>query len=117
MEAELQQQLARLQKGQEDIVRRLDELNGKVNDTIVELGGVPGSLGRDPGRKSIRHRLHDLEDDQSAAGAARAALDAARHLHDAAAEKRFTRREKMTALTFGFLVAAGPFVAPLLYHA
>ena len=117
MDPELYEQLAVLQDGQEAIVRRLDQMNGTVSDVLLEIGGVPHRTYREPDRKTIRRRLHDLENDAVAAQIAHAALESAQRLHVDATERRFTKREKIAALLCAAIVAAGPFVAPLFYHA
>jgi hypothetical protein len=83
---------------------------------VVELGGAPDELGRDPGRKSIRARIHSLEDNQTSQQLAREALQGARDLHAASAEKRFSRREKLAGLVFAFLMVISPYLAPLIIH-
>ena len=53
---------------------KIDELDKKMKDVLVEIGGAPDSEYRDAERKSIRYRLHQLENVKYAAGAAGAAL-------------------------------------------
>jgi hypothetical protein len=105
-----------LREGQALIARRLEEMNGTLRDVVVELGGAPIQLGRDPGRLSIRRRLHELEDGKHAAEIAGTALEAAKQLRQLAAEKRFSRREKIIGAVLAAVVASGPYLAPLLSH-
>lgn len=111
--------------------RRLDEhdeelevIRGRLDRVAVEIGGIPDEIGRDPNRLSLRQRLHLIETDRSAAKTAQAAVSAASKLRDDAREKaaqaeenRFSRREKLAALAFAAIVAAGPYLSPLLFHA
>ena len=112
----IKQKLDDLDRGQIEIIRRLDDMAENLNDTIIEIGGVPDELGRDPHRRSIRARIHDLEVDRTTAKIATSALDAAKELHRSSAEKRFTKREKLAGLAVAFLVATGPYISPVLFH-
>lgn len=56
------------------IENHLAEINGTITDVVIEVGGIPGSLGRDPKRPSLRARVHELEQAKYAATAVNAAL-------------------------------------------
>jgi hypothetical protein len=100
----------------ESLERRLAELEELYRNVAVELGGVPDEIGRDPARPSIRRRLHILEDERAATALTETAMKAAMKLHDASKEKRFSKREKMVALSFSLVIAAGSWITPFLYH-
>lgn len=51
-----------LRDGQREITQRLDTLNGSVTDIMAEIGDVPDMRYRDPGRQTLRSRLHTVED-------------------------------------------------------
>lgn len=116
---EFNRRLKSLDDGQLEILRHvtkidreLADLEETLRDTVIEIGGIPDEVGRDPQRLTIRRRLHELENDKATAQAAAAAVSAATTLHKAAAEKRFSRREKLIGLLFAFAVAVGPYLAP-----
>lgn len=108
-------QLEDLKLGQEKILDRLDAMNGDFRDMTIELGGVPG-IGRDPTRRSLRRRLHDLENDRTTARIAATTLDAAKEIRAAAGNTRFTRREKNLGLVLAAIVAVGPYITLFLHH-
>lgn len=112
---QLQQQLQQLDRGQVEILRRLDHMGEDLKNTMIEIGGVPDQIGRDPRRPSLRVRLHKVENDQADAALRTEVLQAARTLHEGAAEKRFSRREKILALAFAAVVAIGPYLAPFIH--
>jgi hypothetical protein len=97
-----------------DLERRLSDLEENYRNIAVEIGGVPEEIGRDPHRPSMRRRLHLLEDERTAANLTDTAMKTAMKLHDAAKEKRFSRKEKLVALACTIIIAAGSWVAPLL---
>lgn len=66
--------LERLERGQIELGLQMKTVDERVKDVIVELGGVPDEIGRDPDRESVRERLHALEQTRYAAAAASAAL-------------------------------------------
>lgn len=107
--------LKNLDDGQAEILRRLDEMQEDIRNTVIEIGGVPEQLGRNPQRRSIRVRLHEIENDRSTAQAAAAAVAAAKELTAIAAEKRFTKREKLAALGIAVIVALPAYIA-LFFH-
>jgi hypothetical protein len=103
--------LERLNSRQQSILNRLEDMDQLLHDLIVELGGIPGSMGRDPNRVTIRGRLHKLEADRTAARTAEAAINAARELRNTVGERRFNRRERILGLVFAALVIVSPFIA------
>lgn len=105
-----------LNRGQAEMLRRIADVANDLRKTLVEIGGVPDDIGRDPNRQSIRARLHKLENDRTTARVAATAVDAAKELRAASAEKRFTKREKTVGLVLALIVAIGPYVAPFLHH-
>lgn len=108
--------LKNLDEGQAEILRRLDDMQEDIRNTVVEIGGVPEELGRDPRRRSIRVRLHEIENDRSAARAAAAAVSAAQQLQDSVSRDRFTRREKLAGLFFAGVIAVSPYVAAAFFR-
>ena len=116
MENDIKQKLEDLDDGQHEILRRVKLMDKRVRDVIIEIGGVPDEIGRDPDRPSLRRRVHRLETADVASKTAAAALEAASQLRAAANENRFTKREKIAGLLLALLVAIGPFIAPLFYH-
>lgn len=120
---DIEQRLASLDRGQMEILRRIDSVDGDlaelkdtVRDTVIEIGGVPDDIGRDPNRRSMRSRIHDLENDRSAQDIAAQAVASMKSIQNAADQKRFTRFEKSVALCFTAILAVGPYVAPYLHH-
>lgn len=97
----------------DDRITNLEEIYRNI---VIEIGGVPNDLGRDANRPPIRRRLHILENEKHTAEISKAAVEAAIKLHDSAMEKRFSKREKVLALVFAFLVATGSWVAPIIPH-
>lgn len=78
------------------IRQHLKTLNGHVSDILTEIGGAPARDFRDPERKSIRARLHTLENDRAAASIAQAALKAAESVRAQA----WSTRQKVTLFVF-----------------
>jgi hypothetical protein len=108
--------LERLNSRQQQILVRLDDIDELLHDAVVELGGIPGKMGRDPNRPTIRARLHKLETDSTAARTAEAAILAAKEIRASAYEKRFTHRERFAALLLTVLLLVSPFIAQLIGH-
>ena len=90
-----ERQLAILEQVRE-VKARLDSLNGSVSDILAELGGAPTRTFRDPTRKTIRRRIHDLENDRASALIARAALESA----ELTRRQTWSRREKVLLFVF-----------------
>jgi hypothetical protein len=82
-----------------DVETRLTVLEGDVGELTSEVFGPP----RDPGRKSMRTRLHTLENDALALNAGERALEAAKAQRDAGGAER--DRKLMTRV--GLLLTAG----------
>ena len=61
----------------DQIIAKVDQINGSVTAIMVEIGGVPDPEFRDPDRKSIRKRLHALENDRAVEKAIRNSYDRA----------------------------------------
>lgn len=66
--------VAQIIENQREVLARLATLQDQMRDVLMELGDVPDADYRDPDRRSIRRRLHDLEEMKHAASAAGAAL-------------------------------------------
>ncbi len=111
----VEDQLATVIHNQGNVMRTLDEVGETARDVVVEIGGAPDEIGRDPSRRSLRRRMHELENDRSAAQAAAAAVAASKQFYTAAADKRFTKREKMIAVGIAAFVAISPYIAPFIH--
>ena len=83
----------------DDLVRMVDQLNGSVSAIMLEMGGVPDPRFREPDRKSIRHRVHALENDRAVEKAIRNSYDRA-----------WSRWQKIAL----FAISLGGFVLALL---
>lgn len=116
MEKDIERKLNDLDDGQKEVLRRLEEMKKNIRDVVTEIGGVPDSEFREPDRRTIRWRIHMLETDRTTAQAAQAAVDAAKALHDASTEKRFSHREKIGAVILAAASVLSPYLAPLIYH-
>lgn len=99
-----------------ELEKRITSLEDAYKTIVIEIGGVPNTLGRDPQRPPIRRRLHVLENEKHTAEISKAAVDAAIKLHDSAMEKRFTKREKTIATVCAAVIATGSWLSPLAYH-
>lgn len=94
-----------------DTLIRLEERMRTLDESIVELTGL---ISGPPYDRSVRARLHKLENDAAAANAATAAIAATKMMRDQIAEKRFTRTEKMIGLAFAFILSASSLVSSVL---
>ncbi len=111
----VREQLAVVISNQQGVMRQLGETTETLRTVVVEIGGAPVELGRDTTRRSIRRRLHDLENDRSAAQAAAAAVSASKQIYQASTDRRFSRREKFAGILLAAVVALGPYVAPFFH--
>ncbi len=111
----VREQLAVVINNQQGVMGKLDETTETVRNVVVEIGGAPVELGRDTTRRSIRRRIHDLENDRSAAQAATAAVSASTKIYDASMDRRFSRREKLAGIALALFIAVGPYVAPIFH--
>jgi hypothetical protein len=113
-ETHIEELLKVLSTRQGQILHRLEDIDELLHDAVIELGGIPGSMGRDPNRATIRSRLHKLETDSTAARTAEAAILAAKEIRAAAYEKRFTHRERFAVLVLTVLLLICPFIAQVI---
>ena len=56
---------------------KVDQINGSVSAIMREIGGVPDPEFREPDRKTIRARIHELENDRAVEKAIRNSYDRA----------------------------------------
>ncbi len=112
---QIQKDIHALREDHDELLRLVKLMNGRQRNILIELGGAPDDVGRKVTRASIRDRIHRLEQDQSTALAARAAVDASKSLYAASRDRRFSRREKLAGLVLAVIVAAGPYVTFVIH--
>ena len=102
---DLRARLNRVEEKQIDMIATLAEntvmLRGiaETQEAVVaEIGGAPDPMTRGP-RDTVRWRLHRLENDQSAARAAEAALATA----EASKANAWTQRQKVALFVFAVI--------------
>lgn len=103
--AELRGGIDSLRDGQRKIEVKVDDLAELCAEIEHEIGGAP-RIGIRGSRRSMRQRLHDLENDKAAATAAEAALAAA----TAVRKEAWTTFQKAGLFVF----AGGGFVMALI---
>lgn len=109
--AELRGGIESLRDGQRQIEVKVDDLKELCDEIEHEIGGAP-RVGIRGSRRSMRQRLHDLENDRAAAMAAQAALDATANLK----RETWSTFQKVGLFIFaggGFIIAL---VSLLLTH-
>ncbi len=112
---EISRDIHALREDHDELLRLVKKMNGRQRDILIELGGVPDDIGRKVTRSSIRDRLHAMENDQSTAIAARAAVSASQSLYAASSDRRFSRREKLAGIVLALIVAVGPYITLIIH--
>lgn len=103
--AEFRSGIESLRRGQSKLEGKVDDLAELCTEIEHEIGGAP-RVGIRGDRKSMRDRLHDLENDKAAALAATAALEAVQAMK----RETWTNFQKIGLFVF----AGGGFVIALL---
>jgi hypothetical protein len=102
----------------EDILARLDEVDRKVDhlkvqvtdvqekmrDVLIELGGAPDAEYRDPHRKSIRTRLHDFENFVSSNTLAETVIRSAREERRQVREHAWSQRHTLAMFSIAVIL-------------
>jgi len=100
---ELRETLRQIQDNQERIGEKVDHINGSVTAIMLEIGGVPDPRFRESDRPSMRHRLHDLENDRAVERAIRNSYDRAW----TKTQKTFLFAFSFAGFVFGLLAVFG----------
>lgn len=123
MEHQLKEKLAALEDGQQELLRRFDDMNKTMKNIVAEVGGVPDIDFREKDRRSLRWRLHALENDREAVKIAGQAVEAAMQAREdvvrsqrAESMNRFTKREKILGLVIAVLLLISPYISAIAFH-
>lgn len=108
--------LARLEDRTGRVEQQLVETRSDVKEARADIHEILVTIQGPPREESLRGRLHRVEDNQSAAKAAEAALTAAKSFYERSSEKRFSKWEKLAGLLIAFALLLSNWLAPLLVH-
>ena len=87
------------------VVERLARLETQLANLTDDVKVLAEVVVGPPWERSLRSRVHQLEDDAETVKKATQAAEMARVTLEQATEAQFTRREKLTALWFAALLA------------
>ncbi len=89
----------------DDLRERVARLEVMLGETNADVAQLHAAVHGPPRIESVRGRLHLLENNNAAANAATAAIDAMKMMQEQTVTRRFTRAQIVIGLLFAGLVA------------